>query len=120
MFFAYAYGPAEGIDLMPLTLSTSFVSGSFVEVAWKKGIVIFDMNVPSAFCRWMTSLLPFAVTPLTLVPCPALTACAPTMFVPLGSVMNVAPGDDSCLFATRLIAYLKLAGVTFAPSLNRN
>ena len=40
------------------------------------------------------------------------------MFVPVGSVMNCAPGEARSLFATRLIAYLKLFAVTGVPSLN--
>jgi len=85
-------------------VTTSFVSGTFFEVAWKNGIVIFDMNVPSAFVRRTTSLLPLEVTPLTCVPLPELTFCAPTMLVPLGSVMNAAPGEARSLFAVRSIA----------------
>src|SRR5262245_46871667 len=118
MFRENAYGPADGADLTLLMLSISFVRGTFVEVAWKKGIENFDRNVPSCFVRWMISLLPLTTAPLTLVPWPELTACAPLMFVPFGSVMNGAPGDESCLFATRLIAYLKLFAVTAVPSLN--
>jgi len=41
------------------------------------------------------------------------------MFVPLTSVMNVAPGEPRALFAVRSIARLKFFAVTFAPSLNR-
>ena len=41
-----------------LTLTTSLVSGIFVEVAWKNGMVIFAMNVPSALDSLMISLLP--------------------------------------------------------------
>ena len=48
------------------TLTTSLSIGSFVEVAWKNGIVIFAMNVPSAFVRLMISLLPLTTAPLTL------------------------------------------------------
>ena len=103
---------------MSLMLTTSLSSGSFGEVAWKNGIVIFDMNVPSALVRRIFSLLPLAVTPLTLVPLPSLTALAPTMFVPFASVMNAAPGEARSWLATRLIAILKLFAVTLVPSLN--
>ena len=61
----YAYGPAEGMSSMLFTFTTSRFSGSFVEVAWKKGIVIFDRNAPSGFVRLMISLLPVTTTPLT-------------------------------------------------------
>jgi hypothetical protein len=104
--------------LVLLTVTTSRLSGSFDEVAWKNGIVIFDMKVPSALVRLMMSLLPLTWTPRTLVPWPLLTSWAPTMLVPFSSVMNCAPGEARSLFATRLIAYLKLAGVTGVPSLN--
>jgi hypothetical protein len=50
---------------MPSTFTTSRVSGSLVEVAWKKGIVIFVMNVPSGFVRLMMSRLPLTRTPRT-------------------------------------------------------
>jgi hypothetical protein len=98
--------------LMSVMLTTSVVRGSLVEVAWKNGIVILDMKVPSGFVSRMVSLLPLAVTPLTSVPLPLLTSTAPTISVPFGSVMNAAPGEARSLFATRLIAYLKLAAVT--------
>ena len=52
------YGPAEGRSAGLLTLTTSLSIGSFVEVAWKNGMVIFAMNVPSARVRLMMSLLP--------------------------------------------------------------
>ena len=100
-----------------VTLTTSLVSGSFVEVAWKNGMVIFAMNVPSALVSLMISLLPLAMTPLTCVVLPSLTALAPTMFVPLGSMMNGAPGEARSWFAVRSIAYLKFVAVTLAPSL---
>src|SRR6476646_1077364 len=104
--------------LFPDTLTTSFVSGIFDDVAWKNGMVIFAMNVPSPFVRLTMSLWPLAWTPETLVPWPLLTAEAPTMFVPVGSVMNCAPGDARSWLAVRLMAYLKLAAVTGVPSLN--
>ena len=81
-------------------------------------MVIFAMNVPSALVRLTVSLLPLTLTPETLVPLPSLTAFAPTMLVPFGSVMNVEPGEASALLAVRLIAYLKLFAVTGLPSLN--
>ena len=64
------------------------------------------------------SLLPLTLTPLTFVPFPSLTAFAPTMLVPVGSVMNCAPGEARSWFAMRLMAYLKLFAVTALPSLN--
>ena len=91
-----------------------------VDVAWKNGMVIFAMNVPSALVRLMMSLFPFALAPETCVPLPAFTACAPTMFVPFGSVMKVAPGEARALSATRSIAYWKFFTVTGLPSLNLN
>ena len=100
-----------------LTLTTSFVSGIFVEVAWKNGMVIFAMNVPSALVSLMISLLPFAITPLTCFVLPLLAAFAPTMFVPLESVMNGAPGEARSWFAVRSMAYLKFLAVTLVPSL---
>ena len=87
-------------------------------MAWKNGIVIFERNVPSPLVRLTMSLLPLTWTPETLVPWPLLTAAAPTMFVPVGSVMNCAPGDARSLLAVRLMAYLKLFAVTAVPSLN--
>ena len=76
------------------------------------------MNVPSALVSRMVSLLPLAVTPVTFVPLPWFTSCAPTILVPFPSMMNEAPGEASSGFATRLIAYLKLDAVTGVPSLN--
>ena len=63
------------------------------------------------------SLLPLTWTPETLF-LPSLTALAPTMFVPVGSVMNCAPGDARSWLAVRLMANLKLFAVTAVPSLN--
>jgi hypothetical protein len=80
-------------------------------------MVIFAMNVPSGFVSLTISLLPLAMTPLTCVVLPALTAFAPTMFVPVGSVMNGAPGEARSWFAVRSIAYLKFFAVTLLPSL---
>jgi hypothetical protein len=93
------------------------VSGSFEDVAWKNGIVIFERNVPSPLVRLTTSLLPLTWTPETLVPWPLLTSLAPTMLVPVESVMNCAPGDARSCYV-RLMAYLKLFAVTAVPSLN--
>src|SRR4029450_1232974 len=107
---------------MSLMLSTSTISrsmGSFVEVAWKNGIVIFDKKVPSGFVRLMISRLPLTRTPLTWVASPSLTSFALTMFVALGSVMNCAPGELRSWFATRSIAYAKFRAVTGVPSLKR-
>ena len=64
------------------------------------------------------SLLPLTTTPLTCCARPSFTFFAPTMFVPLGSVMNCAPGEARSLFATRSIAYLKFFADTADPSLN--
>src|SRR3954454_18740569 len=114
-----AYGPADGICLMLPTVETSLLNGIFVEVAWKNGIVILAMKVPSGLLRWMVSLLPLTTAPLTCLALPSFTFLAPTMLVPFGSVMNCAPGDARSLFATRSIAYLKLFAVTLPPSLNR-
>src|SRR5262245_12939889 len=61
------YGPADGMLLL-VTLTTSFVSGSLVDVAWKNGIVILAMNVPSALVRLIEILLPLTLTPDTFVP----------------------------------------------------
>jgi hypothetical protein len=90
-----------------------------VEVAWKNGIVIFERKDPSGFVRLMISRLPFTRTPLTWFPTPALTPVAPTMFVPVGSVIHCAPGDARSWLATRSIAYAKFRAVTGVPSLNR-
>jgi hypothetical protein len=109
------YGPADGYELV-----TSCVSGSFVEVAWKNGIVSFKRNEPSGFIRRMISVCgPFTLTPLTCVAWPAFTARAPTISVPFGSAMNCAPGDARSWFATLSIAYAKLLAVTGVPSLKR-
>ena len=105
--------------LVFVTLTTSFVSGTLKEVAWKNGMVIFAMNVPSGFVRLMVSLLPLTTTPLTLVALPSATFLAPTMFVPLASVMNGAPGEARSWFAVRSMARLKFFAVTFEPSLKR-
>ena len=118
-FRVYVYGPADGRSFALLTSTTSRSSGSFVEVAWKNGIVIFDRKLPSGRVRLMINLLPRTLTPRTSVPLPLLTSSAPTMSVPFSSVMNCAPGDASSLFATRSIAYLKFFAVTGVPSLNR-
>ena len=101
------------------TFTTSRSSGSLVEVAWKNGIVIFDRNEPSGLVRLMISLLPRTRTPVTWVPLPSLTSLAPTISVPLGSVMNCAPGEARSWFAVRSIAYSKFRAVTGVPSLNR-
>src|SRR6266571_9384153 len=108
------YGPAEGY-----APTTSCVNGSLVEVAWKNGIEILERNVVSGLFNRMISLLPLTTTPPTCVAWPSLTAFAPTISVPFGSVMNWAPGDARSLFATRSIAYAKLFAVTGVPSLNR-
>ena len=108
------YGPADGYAPV-----TSCVSGTFVDVAWKNGIVSLVRNEASARVSRMISRLPFAVTPLTCLARPSVTVFAPTMFVPFGSVMNCAPGDWRSWFATRSKAYLKLFAVTRVPSLNR-
>src|SRR5262245_8243886 len=79
---------------------------------------ILAMDGPSPCVRLMVRRLPLTLTPETLVPWPSLTALAPTMFVPVGSVMNCAPGDARSLLAVRLMAYLKLFAVTAVPSLN--
>jgi hypothetical protein len=89
------------------------------EVAWKNGIVIFARNVASGFVRRIVSLLPLAVTPRTCFALPELTARAPTMLVPFGSVMNCAPGEARSLLAVRSMANLKFAAVTGLPSLKR-
>src|SRR3954454_12870259 len=111
------YGPADGMFVL-FTLTISLFNGSLSDVAWKNGMVIFAMNVPSGLVRLTISLLPLATAPLTLVAPPSLTFLAPTMLVPFGSVMNGAPGEARALFAVRSIARLKLAAVTLAPSLN--
>jgi hypothetical protein len=105
---------------MLLTSTTSRSRGSFVGVAWKNGIVIFERNVPSGSSRSTISLLPRARTPDTWLVRPSLTSFAPTMFVPFGSVMNPAAGEARSWFAARSIAYLKFLAVTGVPSLNRN
>jgi hypothetical protein len=78
------------------------------------------MRLASGLTSRMTSLYgPFACTPLTCRPRPESTFCAPTISVPLGSVMRAAPGDARSLFATRSMAYAKFFAVTGEPSLKR-
>ena len=86
--------------MLPM-LTTSRVSGSFLEVAWKNGIAIVDRNLPSGLLRSTISL-------------PLLARTAET------SVMNCAAGEASSGFEARSNAYLKLDAVTGVPSLNRN
>ncbi len=91
-----------------------------VEVAWKNGIARMVRSPPFARVRLMISLLPRA-SHTTDVRRAALGhgLCADDVNS-FWSVMNCAPGELRSLFATRLIAYLKLAAVTGVPSLKRN
>ena len=86
------------------TRSTCSLRGSRVDTAWKNGMEIFARNVASRPVRRIVSLSPRAVTPAAFGALPARTAAAPTMFVPLGSVMKSAAGDPSSASSARLIA----------------
>ena len=102
------YGPADG--------KTETPRGSIAMLgltAPKNGIASSARNVGFARTSLITSVWPFAVTPVTERALFWLRASAPTT-----SCRNAIAGDACCGSAARSIARLNAAAVTGEPSLN--